>query len=253
MNKLKTTILSLSLITVMAGAAVSPTLGAIGAYFTEADPFLVKQIITLPSLAIMMAFLLYGVFSVRFSSRIIAVTGLLLYIAGGACAGLAQNIYELLLFRFILGLGTGLLMPLCTSLISYSFDKSEQVTLMGYSSSMNNLGAVLAMIFSSVLVVINWRCSFLVYLIGLPVFLMVLIFLPNVKIENAKENKLKGNDVKTLWPLYGAMFITQVVFYALTSNFSLVCAQENLLPTSMIGSIMAFQAAAVVFLPEWFW
>ena len=45
-NSLKITILSMSLLTIMAGAAASPALGAIGQYFTDVDPTLIKMIIT---------------------------------------------------------------------------------------------------------------------------------------------------------------------------------------------------------------
>jgi hypothetical protein len=47
MGKLKVTILSLSLVTVMSGAAVAPALGAIANYFSNTDPLLIKLIITL--------------------------------------------------------------------------------------------------------------------------------------------------------------------------------------------------------------
>ena len=52
MTKLKVTILSLSVVTVMAGAAVGPALGVIAAYFSDADPLMIKLIITIPSLFI---------------------------------------------------------------------------------------------------------------------------------------------------------------------------------------------------------
>ena len=42
-NSLKITILSMSLLTIMAGAAASPALGAIGQYFTDVDPILIKM------------------------------------------------------------------------------------------------------------------------------------------------------------------------------------------------------------------
>ncbi|HEY5562273.1 MAG TPA: hypothetical protein VIK72_11060 [Clostridiaceae bacterium] len=60
MRKLKATILSLSLITVMSGAAAAPALGAISGYFQDVNSLLIKLIITLPSLFIILTSLLFS-------------------------------------------------------------------------------------------------------------------------------------------------------------------------------------------------
>jgi MFS family permease len=118
MGKLKVTILSLSLVTVMSGAAVAPALGAIANYFSNTDPLLIKLIITLPALFIIFTSLLFSSLSSRLSSKTIAISGLFLYIVGGCGAGFVNNIYLLLAFRSILGIGVGLIMPLSTGLLA---------------------------------------------------------------------------------------------------------------------------------------
>lgn len=186
MGKLKVTILSLSLVTVMSGAAVAPALGAIANYFSNTDPLLIKLIITLPALFIIFTSLLFSSLSSRLSSKTIAISGLFLYIVGGCGAGFVNNIYLLLAFRSILGIGVGLIMPLSTGLIAYFFDKNEQSKLMGYSSAMNNLGGVIATTLSGYLVSLDWRYSFTIYLLGLLVMIMVVEFLPKAEIRNTK-------------------------------------------------------------------
>ena len=181
MGKLKVTILSLSLVTVMSGAAVAPALGAIANYFIKVDPLLIKLIITLPALFIIFTSLLFSLISSRLSSKTIAVSGLLLYIIGGCGSGFVNNIYLLLAFRSILGIGVGLIMPLSTGLIAYLFDKNEQSKLMGYSSAMNNLGGIIATTLSGYLVSLNWRYSFAIYLLGLFVVIMVIGVLPKAE------------------------------------------------------------------------
>ena len=47
-------ILSLSLLTVMAGAAVAPALGVIQAYFSDCDPLFVQMIISMPAIFIVL-------------------------------------------------------------------------------------------------------------------------------------------------------------------------------------------------------
>jgi MFS family permease len=240
MGKLKVTILSLSLVTVMSGAAVAPALGAIANYFSNADPLLIKLIITLPALFIIFTALLFSLISSRLSSKAIAVSGLFLYIIGGCGAGFVNNIYLLLAFRSILGMGVGLIMPLSTGLIAYFFDKNEQSRLMGYSSAMNNLGGIIATTLSGYLVSLNWRYSFAIYLIGLFVATMVIGVLPQAEMSKTK-NGIDIISIRKIAPYVFAMFITMIIFYTVPSNFSIILTKENLIPASFIGLLMSVQ------------
>jgi MFS family permease len=240
MGKLKITILSLSLVTVMSGAAVAPALGAIADYFSKTDPLLIKLIITLPSLFIIFTSLFFSLISNKLSSKAIAIIGLLLYIIGGCGAGFVNNIYLLLAFRSILGIGVGLIMPLSTGLIAYFFDKNEQSKLMGYSSAMNNLGGIIAMVLSGYLLSLNWRYSFAIYLLGLFVVIMVIRILPKAELNRTKN----GIDIKSIHkiaPYVSVMFIIMVIFYTMPSNFSMIMTAENLIPSSFIGLLMSVQ------------
>ena len=245
MGKLKVTILSLSLVTVMSGAAVAPALGAIADYFNKADPLLIKLIITLPSLLIIFTSLLFSFISSKLSSKAIAVIGLFLYIVAGCGAGFINNIYSLLVFRSILGIGVGLITPLSTGLIAYFFDKNEQSKLMGYSSAMNNLGGIIAMVLSGYLVSLNWRYSFAIYLLGLFVMIMVISILPKAEISRTK-NSIDKQSLRKIAPYVFVMFITMVIFYTVPSNFSIIVTKEKLIPTSFIGLLMSVQNITAV-------
>ncbi len=240
MGKLKITILSLSLVTVMSGAAVAPALGAIADYFSKTDPLLIKLIITLPSLFIIFTSLLFSLISNKLSSKAIAIIGLLLYIIGGCGAGFVNNIYLLLAFRSILGIGVGLIMPLSTGLIAYFFDKNEQSKLMGYSSAMNNLGGIIAMMLSGYLLSLNWRYSFTIYLLGLFVVIMVIRILPKAELSRTK-NSIDIKIIRKIAPYVSVMFMIMVIFYTMPSNFSMIMTAENLIPSSFIGLLMSVQ------------
>ncbi|WP_020613781.1 MFS transporter [Sediminispirochaeta bajacaliforniensis] len=240
MRKLKITILSLSLVTVMSGAAVAPALGEIANYFSKVDPLLIKLIITLPALFIIFTSLLFSLISSRLSSKTIAISGLFLYLIGGCGAGFVNNIYLLLAFRSILGIGVGLIMPLSTGLIAYFFDKNEQSKLMGYSSAMNNLGGIMATVLSGYLVSLNWRYSFAIYLLGLFVVILVIWILPKSKMGKTKSS-IDIKSIRKIAPYVFAMFITMVIFYTVPSNFSIIVTKENLVPTSFIGLLMSVQ------------
>ena len=253
MNKLKVTILSLSVVTVMAGAAVGPALGVIAEYFNGVSPLLIKLIITLPSLFIILTSFLFSAIANRASSKAIAIIGLLLYVAGGCGAGLADNVYVILGFRAVLGIGVGLIMPLSTGLLGYFFERSEQSKLMGYSVAMNNLGGIIASILAGYLVSLNWRYTFAIYLLGLIVILLVVLYLPKMEL-NRKKTGLDGETIRTIAPYALAMFVTMVAFYTMPSSFAIIAAAENLAPTAYVGLLMSAQNVTALiagFLLSW--
>ena len=109
------TILSMSLLTVMAGAAIAPALGIIKAHFSEASGLLVQLIVSMPALLIIVTNLFFLAISRRLLTRAIATTGLLLYVAAGAGCFFVDDIHVLLVMRALLGISVGLIMPLLSA------------------------------------------------------------------------------------------------------------------------------------------
>ena len=250
-NKLKATILSLSLITVMAGAAVSPALGSISTYFSDVNPMLIKMILTVPGLFILVLNLCFPAISQRLNTRTIAIIGLLLYTIGGTSGAFATNIYTLLRSRALVGMGVGLIMPLSTGLLAYYFQPQEQKKLMGYSVAMNNLGGIIAMALSGVLSSISWNYSFYVYLTGVLVVILVLAFLPKVNI--GKEGaKLEGSHIKDKFVYIAIMFLLNISFYLYIVNFSIVTCSEGIATAENVGVLMSTQSVGALIMALFF-
>ena len=246
MNKLKASVLSLSLLTVMAGAAVAPALGTISQHFAQVPQTMIKLIITLPALFIIITSALFSFLIAKFSPKAITIAGLLLYTFGGALAGFVDQIYLILFFRVLLGIGVGLIMPLSTGFLTMLFDKKEQSKLMGYSSAMNNLGGIIATSLSGVLVAINWRFSFYIYFMGLIVLILIIKNLPNVNFhESPKEPKnhrsLEKEEIKAILPYAFSAFLVMLVFYALPANFSMIVSKTGLFPIAFVGVVLSVQ------------
>ena len=75
-KKVTATILSMSLLTVMAGAAIAPALGIIKAHFSSAPAMLVQFIVSMPALLIIVTNLFFLPLSRILRTRAIATTGL---------------------------------------------------------------------------------------------------------------------------------------------------------------------------------
>ena len=124
------TILSMSLLTVMAAAAIAPAMGAIRQHFASSSDILVQSIISLPALFIIITNIFFLQISRHLRTRAIAIIGLALYVVAGIGCYFVDNIHLLLCMRALLGVSVGLIMPLSTGLIAYYFPPEEQARMM---------------------------------------------------------------------------------------------------------------------------
>ena len=193
-NFLMISILSISLLTVMAGAAVAPALNVIREYFKDSNQALVQMIIRVPAIFIVITNGFFSRLCRKFGAKTLVVAGLLLYTIGGCAAGLFDNMAMILVMRALVGVGVGIIMPLSTGLLSFYFPPEMQDRLMGYSSAMNQMGGVIATLLSGVLAQISWRLSFMVYILGLISIVLCVLFLPNDRINQSEDTK-EGNKV----------------------------------------------------------
>jgi len=237
--RLMTAILSLSLLTVMAGAAVAPALNIIQTHFHTASPGLVQMIISIPAIFIAIANLFFKRLCRCFTIRTLVIIGLVLYTAGGCLAGAFDNIYAVLIFRAIVGIGVGIIMPMSTGLIAFFFTRDKHSVLMGYSSALNMLGGVIATLIAGALAMVSWRLSFLVYLLGFAALIPCVLWMPRefIKDENKTENLAFGRTAFV--PYIICMFLLMLTFFIYPSNFAIETMRTGLFSQTAIGPIMA--------------
>ena len=80
MRGLTCAILSISLLTVMAGAAMAPALGAIKEHFANCSPMTGQLIVSLPALFIILTTFLFRPLCRLMRTRTLALTGLLVFL-----------------------------------------------------------------------------------------------------------------------------------------------------------------------------
>ncbi len=237
-------ILSISLLTVMAGAAMAPALGAIREHFADSSPMMVQLIVSLPALFIILTTFLFRTLCRLMRTRTLALTGLMLYVFAGAGAFFIDNIAWLLVMRGLLGVSVGMIMPLSTGLLSFYFAPGEQGRLMGLSAAMNQLGGVVATLLAGVLATVSWRCAFLVYLAGLAAVVLVALMLPNERLA-AKGSRLEVRTLPRFHPSVTAMLFIMLLFFVYPTNFALTAGAVGISPLDatfiMVGlDVVAF-------------
>ncbi|MBR1596079.1 MAG: MFS transporter [Phocaeicola sp.] len=239
-HKVTSTILSMSLLTVMAGAAIAPALGIIKQHFADAPDIFIQLIVSIPALFIILTNLFFMPISQRMRTRTIALTGLLLYIVAGAGCFFINDIYLLLGMRAILGISVGLIMPLSTGLLAYYFPPEEQARLMGLSAAMNQMGGVVATLLAGILAIIDWNNAFLVYLLGLIAVAMVFLWLPDAQLgtSNKRGKAFEPRQLFKFHPSVTGMLLTMIIFFVFPTNFAIITAHQTSLSITIITMIM---------------
>jgi len=230
----------MSLLTVMAGAAIAPALGIIKAHFSGANDLLIQLIVSMPALLIIVTNLFFLTISRHFRTRAIATFGLMLYIVAGAGCFFVDDIYVLLLLRALLGVSVGLIMPLSTGLLAYYFPPEEQARLMGLSAAMNQLGGVVATLLAGLLATIQWNYAFLVYLMGLIAMLMVWRWLPDELLGSANKRGIpfQPRQLLKFHPSVVGMLLLMMIFFIFPTNFAIIAKQQTTLSAEAITMIM---------------
>lgn len=241
MNKmLKPTIISISMCTVMAGAAISPALGEIAKAFPETDPTFIKLLLTAPSLMIIPFSFISSFLTQKIMKRSILMLALIIYLIGGVGAQFTNSIELLLAFRLILGIGVGLAMPLSMSLISDYYSGKERVKMMGYNSAFSNLGGIITIMIAGFLSAYGWKVPFNVYWLGLIILVFVFFFLPKNEIPKDLDVKDKKRIPLAVYGYALAMGGVMLAYYSVATNMALYVDQNKLGGSSLAGTVIAF-------------
>lgn len=245
-KKVTFTILSISFLTVMAGAAMAPTLGTIREHFSSSSDILIQFVVSLPALFIIITNLWFSYICRFFKTKTIAVVGLLLYVTSGSVAFFADNMVLLLILRSLLGISVGLIMPLSTGLLSFYFPPKEQAKLMGLAGAMSQMGGVIATMLAGLLANIAWNYAFLVYLLGLIALILVLAYLPNDRITASGNISIKS--LSKFHPSVTGMLFVMVIFFIFPTNFAIISSQTTNLSSDEITIIMVGLDLVAVFM-----
>lgn len=219
-HRITYTILSMSLLTVMAGAAVAPALATMFEHFSDCPKVLVQLIVSIPAFFIILTNLLFLEISRHFGSRTIALAGLVLYVASGVCCFFATGIGVLLVMRALLGVSVGLVMPLSTGLLAYYYPPEQQARLMGLSAAMNQIGGVTATLLAGILCTVGWNYSFLVYSLGLIAVVLVALFLPDERLgsSNKRGVPFAPKQLLKFHPSVVGMVLLMTIFFVFVTN-----------------------------------
>lgn len=123
---------------------------------------------------------------------------------------------------------------------------------MGLSSSMNYLGRVIATIITGILANINWKFSFLVYLMGLIAFLLCACYLPANKLPVLEGRISSKRNISHYGNFILTMLLVMQIFFIYPSNLSILAMQDHTISTWTVAPIMALLDVIAFLMGLWF-
>lgn len=155
---------SISALNALPGLAVSPILGKLSLIFPHATELDIQMLSSLPSLLVIPFILLSGKLTEKVNNILLLRTGLWIFLLSGVLYLLSGQMWQLIAVSALLGVGSGLIVPLSTGLISHYFTGKYRTKQFGYSSAITNITLVLATTLTGYLAEVNWHLPFVVYL-----------------------------------------------------------------------------------------
>ncbi|WP_027234875.1 MFS transporter [Leisingera caerulea] len=152
-------------LTVMANATISPALAGLEQEFADVPDagFLVRLLVTAPSLGVMLTAPLAGWLTDRAGRRGVLLAGIWLFILCGTAGYYLPGLQLMLASRFGLGIAVALIMTAQTALIGDYFSGARRQALTGLQISARNFGGLVFIGLAGLAATLSPRLPFLIY------------------------------------------------------------------------------------------
>lgn len=129
---------------------------------------------SLPSLLIIPFIILSGKLTEKINNVLLLQVGLVIFSLSGILYMLSTKMWQLITVSALLGIGSGLIVPLSIGLFPAFLTEHTVRNSSGLSSAITNITLVLATVLTGYLAEVNWHLPFIVYLF--PLISIVLSF-----------------------------------------------------------------------------
>jgi len=186
-------IFAITLMGVMGVVSITPAFPLITAHF-NIDNKQVGLLITAFTLPGIFLTPILGILADLLGRKTILVPSLFLFAIAGFMCSQADSFQELLMLRFIQGIGGASLGALNATLIGDIFTGTDRATAMGYNASILTVGTAAYPLIGGSLAMIGWNFPFYFPLMAVPLGITVTLFLKNplIKSRDPFLSHLKG-------------------------------------------------------------
>ncbi|MBD2195504.1 MULTISPECIES: MFS transporter [Calothrix] len=140
-----------------------------------------------------------GALADRFGRKKILIPSLILFGIGGVLCALATNFRSLVEWRFLTGIGAASLESVELTIISDLYSGKMLTAAMGFNSAMIGVAATIYPLIGGALAAFNWRYTFLLSVLALPLALLIGTKLQLPTQQKTTENLDWKSYLKTTW------------------------------------------------------
>jgi len=241
-------IFGVTLVMVMGVASLTPAFPKIARELnlSETQVALLISVFTLPGIFLAPV---AGILGDRLGRKTVLVPSLFLFAIAGFACFFSRNIYLLLLFRFIQGVGASSLGALNMALIADFYSGRNRGTAMGYNASVLSLGTASYPFIGGLLAGMAWYAPFVLPLAAIPVALGLIFFIDEPEtqqnqsfaeyLQNAWQS-IRQKEVIGLFLI--SIFTFVILFGAFLSYFPFLLNQKFSLSAPQIGFVFSLSS-----------
>lgn len=224
----------------MGMVALSPVVSSITTAFPGTSQTVAQMAMTFLCLVLVVVALFSGTIASRIGRRAMCALGMLLCtLAGILGTFLTVGLWAVYLWSAFLGVGMGLFIPAVSSMMIDYLTEEERNKVAGIQTAFVNIGGVLLSFFAGILATQRWCNAYLVFLASAPVLALTLKFIP----DEPKQAQVKDQGAQTkskipsaVWLAALQTFIFAILYFAFSTNVSLLITERELGGTSLSGT-----------------
>lgn len=224
-----------------AGTA-SPAIALISQAMPEVDVQLVQMIVSIPSVCLIFFPSIYAKLTEYVKKKTLLWAAFLMMLIGAVGPLFFDNIYQILVCRFILGLSNGIIMPITIDLIMDLFEGHEQQSMLGYAAAVTSIGGIVFQTLGGWMGSFNWHYCFLATCVSVPFYLFALFTLPDIPVPESpqtdqKKPRMRDALSRPLLILGAFMVMWELLYFVFLTNSSLYLVNSGIATTTQVGFI----------------
>lgn len=159
---------------------------------------------------------IYGKVADRLGRKIVYIIGLILFTSGSLLYGLSSNIYILIVFRALQGLGAGAIMPITFTIIADLFTYEKRSKMLALNNTAWGISALAGPILGGFIVDrLDWHW---VFFINVPLGILVLAIILISYHETKRTSKKVPVDLQGALALSLLLFFLLLLFQGLSNS-----------------------------------
>lgn len=242
--------LYLSVMCTMADMLITPIANEFYTLYADAPSAIVSLGVTGTCLSAMPFMLLSGWMCDHFNKKTMMVVGFAIYMVAGLFGAAVENVYYWVAMRLLVGVAWGVTNSAAFAILSDFFNDDPLVhssAVAGYSIAISVVGSLLAFL-GGVLAQNGWSAVYQGYWASIPVFILLLIFLPSFPAHTASAEETDEAAAATeskgwmgrLLPLLIMVIVGCCCFYEVQYMGSLYVEAAGIGDSTYSGTMISF-------------